>query len=79
VAAVFSELPSQTLTPEEIYEITHYKRPAEQLRELAELGIPARRRHDNTVCVLRVHYQQQKPADQRPKLKLDHAPKTKIR
>lgn len=43
------------LTPDEIYDITHYKRAAEQLRELKVLGIPARRRHDNTVCVLRMH------------------------
>lgn len=43
------------LTPDEIYDITHYKRAAEQLRTLRELGIPARRRHDNTVCVLRMH------------------------
>lgn len=43
------------LSPEEIYDITHYKRAAEQLRALKELGIPARRRHDNTVCVLRMH------------------------
>lgn len=43
------------LSPAEIYEITHYRRAAEQLRELDALGIPARRRHDNTVCVLRMH------------------------
>jgi hypothetical protein len=43
------------LSPAEIYEITHYRRAAEQLRELDALGIPAKRRHDNTVCVLRMH------------------------
>jgi hypothetical protein len=46
---------SPELTPEEIYGITHYRRAAEQLRELRALGIPARRRHDNTICVLRMH------------------------
>ncbi|MBB3118874.1 DUF4224 domain-containing protein [Pseudoduganella violacea] len=43
------------LIPEGIYDITHYRRAHEQLRALKELGIPARRRHDNTVCVLRMH------------------------
>lgn len=46
------------LSPDEIYGITHYRRAAEQLRELEALGIPARRRHDNTVCVLRMHAMQ---------------------
>ncbi len=41
------------LSPEEIVSITHRKRPAEQLRDLVALGIPATRRHDNTICVLR--------------------------
>lgn len=41
------------LSPDEIVAITHRKRPAEQLRDLLALGIPARRRHDNTICVLR--------------------------
>lgn len=60
------------LSPQEIYDLTHYRRAAEQLRELAVLGIPARRRHDNTVCVLRIHVQQppDKPDAPRPKLKL---------
>jgi hypothetical protein len=43
------------LTPEEIYGITKYKRAAEQLRELARRGIPAQRKRDNTVGVLRMH------------------------
>lgn len=42
------------LTREEIEAITHRKRPLEQLKDLLALGIPATRRHDNTVCVLRV-------------------------
>lgn len=41
------------LSPDEIVSITHRKRPAEQLRDLVALGIPATRRHDNTICVLR--------------------------
>lgn len=43
------------LSPEEIVSITHRKRAAEQLRDLVALGIPATRRHDNTICVLRAH------------------------
>jgi hypothetical protein len=42
------------LSPEEIYKITHRKRAADQLRDLVALGIPATRRFDNTICVLRV-------------------------
>ena len=63
---------SPTLTDAEIYELTHYRRPKEQLRALGELGIPARRRHDNTICVLRMHLQaptKQEPP--RPRLKLN--------
>lgn len=40
---------------QEIYAITHYRRPHEQLRKLKEMGIPATRLHDNTVRVLRMH------------------------
>lgn len=42
------------LSPDEIFTITHRKRAREQLRDLIALGIPATRRHDNTICVLRV-------------------------
>ncbi len=42
------------LSTAEIITITHRKRAREQLRDLITLGIPATRRHDNTVCVLRV-------------------------
>jgi hypothetical protein len=61
-----------TLSAEEIYNITHYRRTAEQLRALARLGIPAERRHDNTVCVLRAHLAAPatKPPAARPQLKL---------
>ena len=43
------------LSSQEIYDITHYRRPFEQLRKLKEMGIPATRLHDNTVRVLRMH------------------------
>lgn len=42
------------LSPDEIIAITHRKRAREQLRDLIALGIPATRRFDNTICVLRV-------------------------
>lgn len=41
------------LSSDEIFSITHRKRAVDQLRFLEEIGIPARRRHDNTICVLR--------------------------
>lgn len=47
-----------TLSSQEIEDITHYKRAAEQLRELQAQGIPARLRPDNTVCVLRMYVTQ---------------------
>ena len=53
------------LTDDEIYEITRYKLAAKQLRALKEMGIKATRRHDNTVCVLRVHLTTQ-PANDAP-------------
>ncbi|MBY0241907.1 MAG: DUF4224 domain-containing protein [Burkholderiaceae bacterium] len=43
------------LSPEEIFMLTRYRRPHEQLRALGTLGIPAHRMHDNTVRVLRMH------------------------
>jgi hypothetical protein len=44
------------LSPEEIYEITHYKLPRKQMDALGAMGIPAQlRKIDNTVCVLRAH------------------------
>jgi len=67
-----SELSSLVLSPAEIYELTHYRRPKE-MRALNEMGIPARLRHDNTICVLRMHVTQptEKPESPRPRLKLD--------
>ncbi|PTE00831.1 DUF4224 domain-containing protein [Pandoraea apista] len=43
------------LTGEEIARITGYRRATKQLDVLASLGIPARRRPDNSVLVLRMH------------------------
>lgn len=43
------------LPQEELRELTGYARPSKQLEALKSLGIPARRRPDNTVLVLRMH------------------------
>jgi hypothetical protein len=65
------EAMAPTLTAEEIYDLTHYRRPAEQIRALARLGILATRRHDNTVCVVRAHLSvSPKIEPPRPQLKL---------
>lgn len=47
---------SLILTDEELFEITHYRRPSAQMRMLKAMGIPVRLRHDNTICVLRMHF-----------------------
>jgi hypothetical protein len=47
---------SLTLSPEEILEITGYRRAHEQLRWFKALGVPARRRGDGSVSVAREHY-----------------------
>ncbi len=63
----------EILSDSELFELTRYRRPAEQLRELAKLGVPARRMRDNTVRVLRMHLMApQTPTTPtlRPKLKL---------
>ncbi|MPW16961.1 DUF4224 domain-containing protein [Paraburkholderia sp. CNPSo 3157] len=43
------------LTETEIVRMTGYKRPTKQIESLKSLGIPARKRPDNSVLVLRVH------------------------
>ncbi|WP_454826086.1 DUF4224 domain-containing protein [Paraburkholderia xenovorans] len=43
------------LTEEEIVRMTGYRRPGKQIETLKSLGIPARRRPDNSVFVMRVH------------------------
>lgn len=59
------------LSEAEIIELTHYRRPAEQLRQLLLLGIPAMRLRDNTVRVLRMHliHPATVPTAPRPQLK----------
>jgi hypothetical protein len=47
----------EVLSEAEVFELTRYKRPKQQLRTLAELGIPAVLLHDKTVRVLRKHLQ----------------------
>jgi hypothetical protein len=44
-----------TLSKDELIELTRYHRANNQLQFLKELGIPAKKRRDNTVCVLRMH------------------------
>ncbi len=64
----------EVLSDQELHFLTGYKRAKEQLRELAAMGIPARRLRDNSVRVLRMHLVT--PASSiglpkpRPKLKL---------
>ncbi|SPB16484.1 hypothetical protein NOV72_03684 [Caballeronia novacaledonica] len=43
------------LTEDELERITGYKRPSKQMEMLKSLGIPARRRPDNSVLVMRMH------------------------
>lgn len=43
------------LSDQEVIDLTHYRRAAEQLRALKEMGVPATRLRDNTVRVLRMH------------------------
>ena len=43
------------LSNQEVIDLTHYRRAAEQLRTLKEMGVPATRLRDNTVRVLRMH------------------------
>lgn len=61
------------LSDEEIHEITGYARPTRQMEVLKSLGIPARRRPDNSVLVLRMHlvHPATVAAPPEPKLKLN--------
>lgn len=43
------------LTDTELERITGYRRPSKQMEVLKSLGIPARRRPDNSVLVMRMH------------------------
>ncbi len=44
-----------TLTPEELIEVTGYKLHCKQLAYFRALGVPAHRRPDGTVSVVRQH------------------------
>lgn len=60
------------LDNEEIRDMTGYSRPFYQMRVLSELGIPAKRRPDNSLIVMRMHCLHpiaQKAANDIPKLK----------
>jgi len=66
--SISSEL---ALSEDEVAKITGYSRPSNQLRVLGDLGIPARRRPNNTVLVMRMHclYPAAALPDAKPKLK----------
>lgn len=62
------------LTETEIVRMTGYKRPTRQIEMLKSLGIPARKRPDNSVLVMRVHClypvaSPERAAADKPKLK----------
>jgi len=59
------------LSEEELYDLTRYRRPSNQLKMLQSLGIPARMRVDKTVLVLRMHlqYPPSMQTEQKPQLK----------
>jgi len=54
------------LSASEIREITGYARPSLQLEVLRSLGIPARRRPDNSILVMRMHCTHPAAATQAP-------------
>lgn|GEM_PF-1181460 len=62
------------LTETELVRMTGYRRPGKQIETLKSLGIPARKRPDNSVLVLRVHCMYpvaspERAAADKPKLK----------
>jgi hypothetical protein len=69
------------LSEQEIADLTGYARPAFQLKVFKALGIPAIRRFDNTVLVMRMHCiypMSMQPIGSRPKLNLgDDGPQIK--
>jgi Domain of unknown function (DUF4224) len=72
---------SLTLSIEEIFEVTGYKRAADQAAFFAALGIPVHRRPDGSVSVCRQHYLDLVRRDDatsapRPQLRSDHAKTT---
>lgn len=66
------------LTPAELHEVTGYRRGADQLAYFRALGIPAHRRPDGSVSVVKQHLLElRRLADaqsaSRPHLRSDHA------
>lgn len=63
-----------TLTPEELYDLTHYKRASDQIVALRHMGIDHYVRPDGTPAVLRAtlegHGKNEKPEEE-VKLNLD--------
>lgn len=59
------------LSEMELFKLTGYRLPHYQLKVLKSLGIPARRRPDNTVLVMRMHcmHPSTLPAADAPRLK----------
>lgn len=59
------------LDDDEIRDLTGYSRPHYQMRVLSELGIPAKRRPDNSLIVMRMHclHPVAQKTDNAPKLK----------
>ncbi|WP_082054816.1 DUF4224 domain-containing protein [Cupriavidus basilensis] len=51
------ESPPLELTPQELVKMTGFKRAGKQMDVLQALGIPSRKRPDNTLLVLRMHCQ----------------------
>lgn len=56
-----------TLTDAELYDLTHKRRPAAQVRALRFMGIEHQQRPDGTVAVLREHVQEVLSGKRSPK------------
>ena len=65
------EMAELWLSETELTKLTGYRVPAYQMKVLKSLGIPARRRPDNSVLVMRMHcmHPATLPANEAPKLK----------
>lgn len=69
---------SMTLTPEEIVEITGYRRAHEQLTWFKGLGVPAKRRADGSVSVAREHYLRAGSSRGSPGAGVESAPRLRL-
>lgn len=73
------------LTPDELLEVTGYRRGHEQLAYFRALGVPAHRRPDGTVSVVRQHLldlqrRAEAPSPPRPRLASDEkTPRSRLR